>query len=343
MPARRRGSSRGGTGAVRMASEFELIRKYFTRPAKRAVLGVGDDCALIGVTPGYELAISTDMLVAGTHFLPDTDPKRLGHKTLAVNLSDLAATGAEPRYALLSLALPNADEAWIAAFAAGFFALADRFGVELIGGDTTRAAPGGALALNVTIIGETPVGGAVRRSGAKAGDDVWVSGTLGDAALGLAALKGQVVLRGEDREFCLGRLEIPTPRIELGLKLRGIAHAMLDISDGLAGDLAHLASASGVTAQVDADALPLSPAVRRETREATLRYALGGGDDYELCFAAAPEARTEVEAAGTASGVAVARIGTILAGRGGAPVTYADASGNVLALQLGGYDHFGTA
>lgn len=329
--------------AAGMASEFELIQKYFTRPAQRAVLGVGDDCALIGVAPGHELAISTDMLVAGTHFFPDTDARRLGHKTLAVNLSDLAAMGAAPRYALLSLALPSADEAWIVAFAGGFFALADRFGVELVGGDTTRAAPGGALALNVTIIGEVPAGQAIRRSGALAGDDIWVSGTLGDAALGLAALKGQVAITGADREYWVSRLEMPTPRIELGLALRGVAHAMLDLSDGLAGDLAHIARASGVTARVDVDALPLSPAVKREARDAALRYALAGGDDYELCFTAAPASRGAVEAAGAAVGLAVTRIGTIAAGQGGAPVRYVDAAGKELALQFGGYDHFGAA
>jgi thiamine-monophosphate kinase len=327
-----------------MASEFELIRRYFTRPARRAVLGVGDDCALIGLAPGCELAISTDMLVAGTHFFPATDVRRLGHKTLAVNLSDLAAMGATPRHALLSLALPAADEAWMAAFAAGFFALAERYGVELIGGDTTRAPAGAALALNVTILGEVPAGHAVLRSGAAAGDDIWVSGTLGDAALGLVALKGAAELAPADRDFCVGRLEMPTPRVELGLQLRGIARAMLDVSDGLAGDLAHLARASSLAARVDVDALPLSAALKVQPRELALRCALAGGDDYELCFCAAPASRAAVAAAGVATGVAVTRIGTMAAARAGAaPVAYVDAAGQELDFRFGGYDHFGAA
>jgi thiamine-monophosphate kinase len=328
-----------------MASEFDLIARYFTRPARRAKLGVGDDCALLTVGSGMELAISTDMLVAGTHFFPGTDPRRLGHKTLAVNLSDLAAMGAAPSSALLSIALPSADETWVKAFAAGFFALADLHGVELVGGDTTRAAPGGALVLNVTILGEVPAGQAIRRGGARAGDDVWVSGTLGDAALGLAALKGQLrgpnQLAADDRDFCVARLETPTPRIELGLALRGIAHGMLDLSDGLAGDLAHIARASGVGARIDVDTLPLSAALRGQPRELALRCALAGGDDYELCFTAPVSARARVEAAGQGAGVAVTRIGGMLAASAAAPpVSYMDGAGRALDLELSGYDHF---
>ncbi|MDB5805059.1 MAG: thiamine-monophosphate kinase [Betaproteobacteria bacterium] len=323
-----------------MASEFDLIARYFTRPAHRARLGVGDDCALLDVTPGCELAISTDMLVAGTHFFPDADPQRLGHKTLAVNLSDLAAMGAKPASALLSLALPAADEAWIAAFARGFFALADEHGVELVGGDTTRTPSGGTLTLTVTILGEVPASQAIRRSGAKAGDDIWVSNTLGDAALGLAVLQGKVNLEQSERYYCIQRLEMPAPRIALGLALRGIAHSMLDISDGLAGDLAHIARASGVSAQVDVDVLPLSPALRGVARELALQCALAGGDDYELCFTAAAERRTAVEAAGTAAGVSVTRIGSIVPAAA-VPVRFVDGVGHELALRLGGYDHFG--
>jgi thiamine-monophosphate kinase len=327
-----------------MASEFELIGKYFTRPARRAVLGVGDDCALIGLAPGLELAISTDMLVAGIHFLPGTDARRLGHKTLAVNLSDLAAMGALPRHALLSLALPAADEAWLAAFAAGFYALAERYEVELIGGDTTRAAAAGALTLNVTILGEVPAGQAVRRAGACLGDDVWVSGTLGDAALGLAALQGGAELAAADRGFCVDRLEMPTPRVELGLQLRGLAHAMLDLSDGLAGDLAHIARASNLAARVEVDAVPLSSALRRQAPGLALRCALAGGDDYELCFTAAPAAREAIASAGRAAQVAVTRIGVMTdSAAGSAAVAYVDAAGRELGLRLGGYDHFGAA
>jgi thiamine-monophosphate kinase len=322
-----------------MASEFELIEKYFTRPAARAVLGVGDDCALIEVSPGCELALSTDMLVAGTHFFSDTDPQRLGHKTLAVNLSDLAAMGATPRAALLSLALPSADETWVAAFARGFFALADAHGVELIGGDTTRA-PAGGLALNVTILGEVPKGQAIRRSGARVGDEVWVSGTLGDAALGLAALQGSVQLEAAQREYCVARLEMPAPRVALGLQLRGVASAMLDISDGLAGDLAHIARVSGVTARIEPAALPMSAAVRAQPPELALRCALSGGDDYELCFTAPVAMRGAVEAAGRAAQVTVTRVGEIVP-IGPAPVVQADDAGQEVALQVGGYDHFG--
>jgi len=325
-----------------MASEFDLIARYFTRPVRQAHLGIGDDCALLGLAPGQEMAVSTDMLVAGTHFFPDTDPQRLGHKTLAVNLSDLAAMGATPRYALLSLALPSADEAWIAAFARGFFALAEVHEVELVGGDTTRTPPGGTLTLNVTILGEVPVGRALRRAGAKVGDDVWVSGTLGDAALGLAALKGEVALAPARREYCVGRLEMPTARVELGLQLLGVAHGMLDISDGLAGDAAHIGRASGVSLQIEPERLPLSPALRGQPRELALRCALAGGDDYELCFTAPLAARTQVEAAGQAAGVAVTRVGTVLAA-GTAPVLWIDGEGRALDLKLAGYDHFGAA
>ena len=327
-----------------MASEFDLIARYFARPARRARLGVGDDCALLALSAGHELAISTDMLVAGTHFFPDTDPERLGHKALAVNLSDIAAMGARPTSALLSLALPAADEAWIAAFARGFFALADQHEVELVGGDTTRTPAGGTLTLNVTILGEVPFGEAVRRSGAQAGDDLWVSGTLGDAALGLAALHDAVNLDAAQRDACIARLEMPTPRIALGLALRGVAHAMLDLSDGLAGDLAHIARASAVTAQVELDALPLSAALRGQPRALALRCALAGGDDYELCFTAPAGARAQVVAAGAAAAVAVTRIGIIgTAAAGASPVSYLNAGGHVVDLGLAGYDHFAAA
>jgi thiamine-monophosphate kinase len=249
--------------------------------------------------------------------------------------------GAQPRSALLSLALPTADEAWLAAFARGFFALADEHGVELVGGDTTRTPPGGTLTLNVTILGEVPTGQAVRRSGAQAGDDIWVSNTLGDAALGLAALRGKVSLDQAQREYCVNRLEAPTPRVALGLALRGIARSMLDISDGLAGDLAHIARTSGVRARVDVDALPLAPALRGVSHELALQCALAGGDDYELCFTAAPAQRVGVEAAGRSAGVAVTCIGSILpAMAGAAPVRFVDAAGRDLSLKLGGYDHF---
>jgi thiamine-monophosphate kinase len=213
-------------------SEFELIEKFFRRPAAHAVLGVGDDAALLAPTPGCELAVSVDMLVAGRHFFADVDPESLGHKTLAVNLSDMAAMGAMPRWALLAGALPQADPAWLAAFARGFFALADAFAVELVGGDTTR----GPLNLCVTILGEAPAGQALRRSGARAGEAIFVSGSLGNAALALAHHRGEITLTEAEFVICERALLWPTPRVELGQQLRGLATAAIDLSDGLVGE-----------------------------------------------------------------------------------------------------------
>src|SRR5690349_11072295 len=229
-------------------SEFGLIDRFFTRPARDPAvrLGVGDDAAIVAPAPGCELAISVDMLVEGRHFLADVDPEALGHKTLAVNLSDLAAMGATPRWALLAGALPDANEAWLAAFSRGLFALAERFDVALIGGDTTR----GPRNLCVTIIGELPAGTAITRAGARAGDDIWVSGTLGDAMLALAALHGRTPLAPAELGALRVRLERPEPRVALGEKLRGVASAALDVSDGLTGDLAHILDASHVGARI---------------------------------------------------------------------------------------------
>jgi thiamine-monophosphate kinase len=319
-----------------MPTEFGLIERHFRRPARRARLGVGDDCALIEPAPGQDIAISTDLLVEGSHFLPGTDPRRLGHKTLAVNLSDLAAMGATPRYATLTLSLPDADEAWIAQFAAGFFALADRHAVELVGGDTTR----GPLTLGVTILGEVPRGTAIRRDGAADGEDVWVSGTLGDAALGLAILRGEFAFDDTTRRTLIERLECPEPRLALGLALRGVASAMIDLSDGLGGDLAHIARASRLCAVVRAHDLPLHPALAGLGAPTALRLALGGGDDYELCFAAPPARRAEVVAAGASAGVAVTRVGSLATSAPDvAPVRLVDAAGRSLALPAG-FDHF---
>ncbi|MDA0190964.1 MAG: thiamine-phosphate kinase, partial [Proteobacteria bacterium] len=241
-----------------MPGEFALIDRHFARPTPSAVLGPGDDCALLAPTPGMELAVTTDMLVAGTHFFADTDPRQLGWKTLAVNLSDLAAMGAVPRWALLAGSLPAADEDWIAAFADGFFACARRYGVDLVGGDTTR----GPLNLCVTALGEVPPGTALRRDGARAGDDLWVSGQPGLAALGLAHLRGELVLSGALLGRCLSALQRPLPRVELGraLRERGLAHAAIDVSDGLLADLGHLLERSGVAAELHAGQLPCLPA-----------------------------------------------------------------------------------
>src|SRR5437762_6126673 len=268
-------------------NEFELIAKYFTRPAKHAVLGVGDDCALLAPRAGYELAVTTDMLVADRHFFADTDPYRLGHKSLAVNLSDIAAMGATPRWALLACALPEADEDWLKSFARGMYALADRYDVDLVGGDTTR----GPLTLCFTLLGEVPAGRALRRSGAQAGDDIWVSGELGSAALALAQLRGEAILAHDEAQHCHRALHMPEPRVALGQRLLEHAHAAIDVSDGLVGDLGHILECSGLGATIELKALPRHPSLTARfaigDRDLALKCMLAGGDDYELCFTAA--------------------------------------------------------
>ena len=312
-----------------MTSEFEIIRRHFSRPAGSALLGVGDDAALLRPRAGTTLAVSTDMLLSGRHFLPDADPQALGHKALAVNLSDLAAMGADPRWALLAIALPRATEKWIAAFARGFFRLARRFGTELIGGDTTR----GPLVISITVIGEVPRALALRRDAARAGDDVWLSGATGEAALGLAHLKGRVRLAGPARAQCLRRLHAPEPRIALGRALRGLARSAIDVSDGLLADLGHIAQASGVAAELRWEDIPRARAIR-ECRNAALakECLLAGGDDYELVFTAPRPKRSRIEALGAR------RIGTIVRGRPGVRVL--DARGRVVPAPRAGFDHF---
>ena len=321
-----------------MPSEFELIRRYFTHRARHAVLGVGDDAALVNVRRGCELVVSADMLVAGRHFLRDADPYRLGHKALAVNLSDMAAMGATPRWATLALALPEADTRWLAAFSRGFMALARRFGVDLIGGDTTR----GPLNICVQIMGEVPRGAALRRDGARAGDDVWVSGTLGDAALALAALKRRIRLTPAELAYCAAKLDQPAPRIALGLALRGVARSAIDISDGLRADLDHILERSGVAAEIELAALPASRILRRYLDRVAARSALlAGGDDYELCFTAPRRARERVVRSGRRAGVALTRIGRIQTRVRGAPrLIVRAADGTALRPVRGGFDHF---
>jgi thiamine-monophosphate kinase len=319
-------------------NEFALIARYFERPLRDASvrLGIGDDAAVVAPTPGCELAISVDMLVEGRHFLSDVNPEALGHKTLAVNLSDLAAMGARPRWALLGGALPDADERWLDAFARGLFAIADRFGVTLIGGDTTR----GPRNLCVTIVGEVPTGMAITRAGAHVGDDVWVSGTLGDAMLALAALQGRTDIDDDALERLRLRLERPEPRVALGEALRGIATAALDVSDGLTGDLAHILAASSVGARIELASIPcasLLTAKLASDRALALECLLAGGDDYELCFTAAPENRQAVTAAGRASGVDVQRIGVITSERG---LRVIDADGEAMSSMPRAFDHF---
>ncbi len=317
-----------------MPSEFDLIQRFFTRSVPNAVLGVGDDAALLQVSPGKLLAVSSDMLVAGRHFLPDADPYLLGHKTLAVNLSDLAAMGATPRWATLALALPGVDEAWLSAFSHGFFDLADRFGVELVGGDTTR----GPLNLCVTIFGET---GArpLRRDAAQAGDEIWVSGDLGGAALGLAHLAGELALSVEEAEACLARLHRPEPRVDLGLALAQLPRvSSIDVSDGLLADLGHILERSGVGADIELARLPAHAAVAARLPESLARRCLlAGGDDYELCFTAPPASTAAILAAGATVGVALSRIGRISEQPG---LRVLGADGLPMQIEERGFDHF---
>ena len=325
-------------------TEFDLIARYFTRPPKRAsrsVLGVGDDCALINPTPGMQLAISSDMLVEGRHFFGDVSPYSLGHKALAVNLSDLAACGAAPVAFTLALALPSIDEAWLQAFASGMWALADAHGCDLIGGDTTR----GPLSICITVFGEVPRGQALLRSGAQVGDDIYVSGNLGDARLALEALQGKSSLPPEILAQARQRLEQPTPRVALGSALRGIATAAVDISDGLAGDLSHVLKASSVGAQVDTEITINLIAARAHLNWAKgqfdaqkqLKMVLSGGDDYELAFTAPRSARPAIQAAAFTSQTPVTRIGVIQAEPG---LRLFDGAGQPIDMQFASFDHF---
>ena len=317
--------------------EFELIARYFTRPVRRSPLGVGDDCALLQPSAGMQLAVSTDLLVEGRHFLSTVDPWRLGHKALAVNLSDLAACGARPLAFTLSLALPQADEHWLAAFAEGLFALADAHGCELVGGDTTR----GPLCIGVTVFGEVPAGQALLRSGARPGDELWVSGTIGDARLALEAFRGTVSLPQAVFDAARLRLEQPQPRVALGQALVGVASAAIDISDGLLGDLRHVLQRSGVGAVVEAAPAAGLLAARQAGFdpgfERLLDLVLAGGDDYELAFTAPAPQRAAVEAAAAQAGTPVTRIGAIRAEPG---LRVLDASGAPVQRDFGSFDHF---
>lgn len=318
-----------------MPSEFELIARHFTREPQAGgpvLLGVGDDCALLAPPPGEVLAVSTDMLVEGRHFFAGTDPEALGHKALAVNLSDLAAMGARPLGFTLALALPAADEDWIAPFARGLLALADEHAIPLVGGDTTR----GPLNLCITVFGSVPPGSALRRDAAQPGDAIWVSGELGDARLAVEALMGHAG-SGELPGGAATRLHRPQPRLALGLALRGIARAAIDVSDGLLGDLAHILDRSGVGAVVEADAVPVGAALASHPRPRQREFALDGGDDYELCFTAPADRETQVIAAAKDAGVPVTRIGRILAESG---LQVVDGDGLPLAIGSRSFDHF---
>lgn len=321
--------------------EFELIDRYFKRPARRAALGVGDDCALLAPAPGMQLAVSSDMLIEGRHFLSTVDPFKLGHKALAVNLSDLAACGAKPLAFTLALALPQADEAWLEGFSRGLFALADAHDCELIGGDTTR----GPLAICITVFGEVPPGQALLRSGARAGDDLYVSGTLGDARLALEVFRGTRSLPQAVFDEARARMEQPTPRVALGLALRGVATSAADISDGLVGDLGHILKASRVGACIDtsiainliANRGHLTLGNGQFDAEMALDCVLAGGDDYELVFTAPLSARSRVKAAALQSETSVTRIGLIEAAGG---LRLVDATGQPVNRRFASFDHF---
>jgi len=317
--------------------EFDLIARYFTRPARRAVTGVGDDCALWQPQSGMQLAVSSDMLVEGRHFLSTVAPQRLGHKALAVNLSDLAACGARPLAFTLALSLPRVDEPWLQGFSNGLFLLADAHGCELIGGDTTQ----GPLTICITVFGEVPPGDALLRGAAQAGDDIYVSGTVGDARLALEVFRGSLSLDAELFETARLRMEQPEPRVALGLALRGIANACIDISDGLVGDLGHIMKASGVGAVLTtgwvADSAAISPALQSLPMSRRLDLALAGGDDYELLFTAAPDQAQAVQEAANDCNLPVTCIGRISAGQG---LQVMDIHGMPMSRRFVSFDHF---
>ncbi len=319
-----------------MLSEFDLIKHYFMRPGPgRAALGIGDDCALLDPAPRMQMAISSDMLVEGRHFFAGADARMLGHKCLAVNLSDLAAMGARPVAFTLALALPAADPDWLAQFSAGLFALADAHGCELIGGDTTK----GPLTISITIFGELAPGHALRRDAAKPGDDIWISGTLGDARLALACYWNEYALDPGPMEIAAGRMHMPIPRVALGMALAAapLAHAAIDISDGLVGDLGHILSRSGVGATLVVDALPAGPVLAAQDLNLRRRFSAAGGDDYELCFTAPTGNRAAILAAAQDAGTAVTRVGSIEAQPG---LRLVDGGGALVSMGLAGFDHF---
>jgi thiamine-monophosphate kinase len=326
--------------------EFDLIARYFKRPTQRAVLGVGDDCALLAPTPGMHMAMSSDMLVEGRHFLSTVEPARLGHKALAVNLSDLAACGAQPTAFTLALSLPHIDEVWLEGFSEGLLQLANEHHCELVGGDTTQ----GPLNICITAFGEVPPGDALLRQNAQVGDDIYVSGTVGDARLALEVFRGTQSLDAKAFEAVRARMEMPTPRIALGIALRAIANAAIDVSDGLLGDLGHILQRSQVGAQIDTTWLQHSNTFGKDTQAAgissvlaqlpwnkRIEFALAGGDDYELCFTAPVHQREMVHAAAWESNTPVTRIGRITEAQG---LVVMDPEGQPITRRFASFDHF---
>lgn len=325
-----------------MNSEFDIIRRYFSRASRHAVLGVGDDAALVSCLPGKDWAVSTDTLVMGRHFFPDVAPDKLGYKALAVNLSDMAAMGAIPRWVTLSLTLTEAlaqNDDWLKGFASGFFTLADLYQVELIGGDTT----GGPLNIGVQIIGEIPAGKALKRSGAVPGDDIWISGELGNAAMGLAYLQQRLVLTAEEASPCLRALHAPAPRVSLGQRMLTLAHSAIDVSDGLVADLGHILACSDVAAVIDFEKIPCSSTLKNKlslkhaNRQLVVDCLLAGGDDYELCITASESKREAIVRLAQELGVPLSCIGKIVTGSG---LTILTATGNPLTVERKGHDHF---
>lgn len=318
-----------------MNKEFDLIARYFSRPAPSGFLGVGDDCAMFPVEPGFHLATSTDLLIEGRHFFADVEPGALGHKALAVNLSDLAAMGARPIACLLSLALPAIDHDWLAAFSRGFHELAESAGCPLIGGDTARSVNG--VIVNVTVMGQVRPQQALRRAAAKVGDDIWVTGTLGAADIALRLLQGRLPPDPELLAATRAALERPLPPWRYAQSLAGVAHAALDISDGLQQDLGHILKASGCGAVLDYAALPLDPALRGLDDDVLRQALLAGGDVYQLCFTAGRDKRETLRLLAEQAATRVTRIGYIRAEPG---LEVRGPGGMDITAQAGGFDHF---
>lgn len=317
-----------------MMSEFELIERFFSRPVRDANFVAGDDAAMVAPTAGHDLVITTDTLVSGVHFLPDHEPGALGHKALAVNLSDLAAMGARPRWVLLAITLPEVDEQWLSDFSEGFYDLARQHQVELIGGDTTR----GPLACTVTALGEVAAGKGLRRDRARAGDELWVSGQIGSAALALQHIRGDMRLKGKGLDACMARLEKPVARVGLGIELTGVATSAIDVSDGLVADGGHICKLSGVGMEIRYADVPTIPDIMHLKGDAHVREALlTGGDDYELLFTVGAAASSQLNAISGRLGLALTRIGRIVPGAG---VRVLDESGGVIEIGAGGYEHF---
>ncbi len=319
------------------SSEFDIIRRYFTdQQSNRAdvSLGIGDDAALLQPPSGQTLVVSVDTLVSGIHFPIDTTPDAIGHKALAVNLSDMAAMGAEPAWFTLAITLPDADEKWLAQFSQGLFALAREHNIQLVGGDTTR----GPLSITIQVIGFVPEGEALTRSGAQVGDAVYVTGTLGDAGVGLKIKQSQLSVSKSIASELLTRLDQPVPKIAVGTALRGLASAVIDISDGLNADLGHVLTASHVGADVEVDKLPLSDAFKSLALKAAWQLAASTGDDYELCFTVNESNEKEMLQKLNALGYPFTRIGNITAQPG--LLRWYDSEGNELSWVSTGYDHF---